>query len=300
MSGTAWQAARSRLALGTVQFGLAYGVANRSGQVPADEVGRILAAAQAAGLDTLDTAMDYGDSEACLGKQGVTAFQVVTKLSALPDDVADVQAWMQGKVQASLQRLQVASLHGLLLHRPHQLWGAQGPALMAALQSLKSSGLVRKIGVSIYGPEELDAVWAVCRPDLVQAPFSLIDRRLHASGWLDRLHQAGVEVHVRSAFLQGLLLMSRNDLPEKFGKGWPQVWNAWHAWLSAHPDVSSAEACLGFVQGFPQVDRVVVGVDSLMQFEQLVAASSAKLASDWPEMGSDDVSLVNPAKWNQP
>jgi aryl-alcohol dehydrogenase-like predicted oxidoreductase len=300
MSGSALQPTRSRLALGTVQFGLAYGVANRSGQVPSDEVMRILAAAQSAGLDTLDTAMDYGGSEAGLGNQGVTAFRVVTKLSALPDDVEDVQAWVQDKVQASLQRLQVTNVHGLLLHRPHQLWGAQGPALVAALQSLKARGLVHKIGVSIYGPEELDALWTVCPPDLVQAPFSLIDRRLHASGWLDRLYQAGVEVHVRSAFLQGLLLMSRYDLPEKFGLGWPNIWNAWHAWLAAHPDVSAAEACLGFVQGFPQVDRVVVGVDSLIQFKHLVAASSANLACDWPEMGSDDVSLVNPAKWNQP
>lgn len=288
----------SRLALGAVQFGMSYGVANQSGQVPADEVGRILVRARAHGVDTLDTAMGYGCSEACLGEQGVAAFKVVTKLSALPDDVRDVQAWVDANVAASLERLGVVSLYGLLLHRPVQLTGPRGVELAQALLQQKTRGLVSKIGVSIYTPSELEAACKACLIELVQAPFSLVDRRFYTSGWMDRLHAMGVEIHVRSVFLQGLLLMPRMTIPEKFSRTWPAVWDAWHGWLAAHPDVTAAQACLGFVQGYPQIDRIVMGVDSLTQFDQLITAASAGLSIEAPALGSDDEVLVNPSKWN--
>ncbi len=293
-------AAGGRLALGTAQFGMAYGVANQSGQVAAEEVGRILALARDHGVDTLDTAMDYGNSEASLGAQGVAGFKVVTKLSAMPDDVADVGAWVQGKVADSLQRLQVSAVHGLLLHRPHQLHGPRGPELARALLGLKERGLVRKIGASIYSPDELGSVCDACPIDLVQAPFSLIDRRLHTSGWMDKLQEAGVEIHVRSAFLQGLLLMPRSAIPDKFNRSWASVWDAWHVWQGDHPGCSAAQACIGFVQSFPQVDRIVVGVDGLAQFAQLIAAASSSVspATAWPVISVADEALVNPSKWS--
>ncbi|CAH0354123.1 aldo/keto reductase [Aquabacterium sp. CECT 9606] len=284
------------IALGTAQFGMNYGIANQSGQVSLDEVGRILALAREQGIDTLDTAMDYGDSEACLGECGVSDFRIVTKLSALPDEVTDVDEWVQGKVRACLRRLRVPSVRSLLLHRPHQLSGPRGPELARALQRLKAKGLVEKLGVSIYSPAELDSVFQACPVDLVQAPFSLVDRRLQTSGWLQKLHETGVEVHVRSAFLQGLLLMPRDGIPGKFSP-WAPTWDAWHAWLAAS-GCPAVQACLGFVRTFAQIDRIVVGVDSLDQFRQLAGAAHAAVPAKWPAIGVDDESLVNPSKWN--
>jgi len=286
----------SIIGLGTAQFGMAYGVANQAGKVAPDDVRRILALARDRGIDTVDTAMDYGDSESCLGESGVADFRIVTKLSALPDEVVDVERWVRGKVQASLQRLGVQSIQGLLLHRPHQLSGPKGPALARALQGLKDDGQVAKIGVSIYSPSELDSVCQACPIDLVQAPFSVLDRRLHTSGWLQKLHDAGVEVHVRSVFLQGLLLMPRGGIPDKF-KPWAPVWDAWHDWLQASA-CPAVLACIGFARSFPQIQRIVVGVDSLDQFDQLVTAATAPCLVDFPAIGVDDESLVNPSKWS--
>lgn len=287
----------SRLALGTAQFGMNYGVANRSGQVSSDEVASILKLARKRGVDTLDTAMDYGSSELALGANQVSDFSVITKLSALPDDVADVDGWVQTKMAASLARLRLDCVDGLLLHRPHQLLGAHGQSLSDALQRLKSEGLVKKIGVSIYSPDELDTVLQACPIDLVQAPFNLVDRRLHASGWMDKLHQSGIEIHVRSAFLQGVLLMPPSSIPEKFAR-WSATWGKWHDWLRA-TGASAVNACLGFTLSFPQISRVVVGVDSAMQFEQLLEAAQAPAVATWPSIGLDDEMLVNPAKWNE-
>ena len=110
-----------KLALGTVQFGLNYGIANLAGQVGLTEAQAILSHARKCGLDTLDTAVNYGDSEQRLGEIGVTDWQVISKLPALPEQCDDVATSVRNQVQASLERLRNTKLQGLLLHRPEQL-----------------------------------------------------------------------------------------------------------------------------------------------------------------------------------
>lgn len=286
-----------KLALGTVQFGLPYGIANQTGQVSRDAARQILAYALDSGIDTLDTAISYGESEACLGEAGTKGFKLVTKLPTLPEGVADVGRWVNDQVQASLRRLQVGGIYSLLLHRSQQLAGSQGDALSNALQRLKDEGVVRKIGVSIYSPDELERTIRACPIDLVQAPFNLLDRRLHTSGWLARLHESGVEIHARSAFLQGLLLMPKSRISPAF-KPWDTLWNRWHKWLEDNP-TSAVEACLQFPSSFAEIDRVVVGVDSKAQLEELVLAAETPRPDFLPDLACDDERLINPANWNQ-
>lgn len=285
----------TRLALGTVQFGLPYGIANQSGQVGREQAQSMVKLAAANGIDTLDTAIAYGESETRLGELGIRNFKTITKLPALPDELADVAGWVERQVQTSMARLGTPALYGLLLHRSEQLLGPQGKALYQSLQELRGSGLVQKIGISIYSPRELDAICPVFPLDLVQAPFNLIDRRLQVSGWLQRLKVAGVEVHTRSAFLQGLLLMPKGERPSKFA-AWSGLWASWHQWL-VDRDVAPAHACLAFALAHPEIDRVVVGADSSAQLQQLIDAASAPLLSDFPSISCDDESLINPSKW---
>ena len=285
-----------RLALGTVQFGLAYGVSNAGGQVAADEVAAILSAARAVGIDTLDTAIAYGDSEAVLGQLGIRDWRVVSKLPALPTPAEDVACWVHAQFAASLQRLGVGYVEGLLLHRPDQLKGPGGDALWAALRGLREQGLVRRIGVSIYSHEELPELTAGRRFDLVQAPLNILDRSLVDSGWVQRLKEHGTELHVRSAFLQGLLLMGP-DRPARFAR-WQPIWQQWDDWLEQH-GLSPLQASLRYCLSLPQVDRVVVGVESAAQLREIVDAAKGELPPppDWSM--PVDAMLVNPAKWNQ-
>ena len=203
-----------RLALGTVQFGLDYGIANAAGQVAPEEVARILTLAQQLGIDTLDTAINYGHSESVLGQCGISPWQVVTKLPALPDGALDVAEWAHSHMRQSLARLGVVKVHAVLLHKPQDLLGKNGDALLKALQDIKLQGHAAKTGISVYSPEELECFYALHHFDLVQAPFSILDQRLLVSGWLTKLHDMGVEVHTRSAFLQGLLLMRPSQRPQ--------------------------------------------------------------------------------------
>lgn len=286
-----------KLALGTVQFGMPYGIANLAGKVPVAEVKEMLKFSLANFIDTLDTAIAYGDSETCLGEVGTYDFKLVTKLPPLPDGCADVSTWVQQHLNASLSRLGVTTIYGLLLHRSGQLLGSYGNTLYNALQAVKDNGQVEKVGVSIYSPAELTALKPHYGFDLVQAPFNLVDRRLSSTGWLRRLKDESVEVHTRSAFLQGLLLMSQIDRPVKFSP-WESLWQRWHRWLAEH-DVSAVQACLGFPLSFPEIDRVIVGADDLNQLAQIVGAANSHLIGDLPDLQCDDENLINPSNWSK-
>lgn len=287
-----------RLALGTVQFGLPYGIANQAGQVSRDEATAILDHAWAMGFDTLDTAIAYGESEQRLGEIGVGQWQIISKLPAIPEPCTDVTAWVRESVLGSLERLRIPKLHGLLLHRAQQLLGPQGDALYRALIALKDQGMVEKIGVSIYGPDELDALWPRFQFDMVQAPFNIIDRRLAASGWLTRLHQAGTEVHTRSVFLQGLLLMEATKRPATFNR-WHPLWQQWHRWLEDQA-LTPLQACLNFTLSQPEIDRVVVGVDSLKQLQGILGSVEVPAVKPPAALMSEDLDLINPSRWKAP
>lgn len=287
----------NKLALGTVQFGLAYGIANPYGKVASKEVTKILQCAKSYGLDTLDTAVEYGESETLLGSLGIHSWKVVTKLPVLSNGHSDINKWVQQETLQSMARLGVSQLHGLLLHRPGQLLESFGGELYEALQAVKAQGLVNKIGVSVYGPEELDRLLDRYPVDLVQTPLNILDRRLLESGWAKRLHAAGVEVHTRSTFLQGLLLMPSHQRPAKFSY-WSGIWSEWHRWL-AETGLSPLQACLRYANGLPDIDRVVVGVDSVVQLDEIINAANGTLSSLPAFEPLQDKRLINPVSWSQ-
>lgn len=284
-----------KLGIGTVQFGLRYGVANSTGQAPPAEAARILARAARAGVTALDTAIAYGNSEEVLGAIGVSGWEIVTKLPPLPDGIEDCKGWVHDEALGSLRRLKVSRLDGLLLHRPADLLGVHGPAYRDALADLQRNGSVRDVGVSIYRPDELEALWPVFRPQLVQAPLSVIDRRLETSGWLSRLAGEGVRVHTRSAFLQGLLLMPAEKLPAYF-QPWAGLLDGWLQWC-AQAHATPLAAALQFCLQQPHVERVVTGVDSLDQLEDILAAARVPVPLPPAALACEDGALIEPPQW---
>lgn len=285
----------SRLVLGTVQFGLPYGISNQAGQVTRSVAEDMLQNAAAHGIEMIDTAIAYGDSETCLGELGTKGFKLITKLPAFPDDCEDICAWVSLQLAESLTRLRVNGVYGLLLHRPEQLLGRHGDILYQALQELKDVGYVKKIGVSINASSELDALTSKYVFDLVQAPFNLVDRRLHSSGWLKRLKQKGVEIHTRSAFLQGLLLMPPASIPSQFAS-WNELWRRWLQWLETH-DISAVKACIAYPLSFTEIDRVVVGAVSSSQLVQIISAENTAFPCDFPDLMCEEENLINPLNW---
>ena len=284
-----------RIALGTVQFGMAYGIANADGQVPPGEVAQIIATAREGGIDTLDTAILYGSSESVLGTVGTNGFRIVSKLPALPEACDDVADWVRGEARSCLERLRADRLAGLLLHRPADLLGRRGRALYQALAALKDDGLVEKIGYSVQTPEDLDELFERFAPDLVQVPCNVFDRRMQTSGWLGRLAGEGVEVHARSAFLQGLLLLPPGGIPAKFAP-WADLFARWHGWCEERK-MSRLDAALGHALSVDGIDRVVVGVDSHAQLQEILTSSrkAGRLVAN--DIQAEAGILINPSQW---
>jgi aryl-alcohol dehydrogenase-like predicted oxidoreductase len=160
----------------------------------------------------------------------------------------------------------------------------------------KNAGLVSKIGISAYAPEDIDEISSRFRLDIVQAPLSIVDRRLITSGCLERMHEAGIEFHARSVFLQGLLLMDRLKLPDSF-EHWGGLWSAWHGWLQ-ETRLTPLQACIRFVAQQRGVNRFVVGVDSCTQLEQILAAMAPAPSLAFPAaLVCQDPLLINPSNW---
>lgn len=283
------------LVLGTAQFGNNYGIANRSGKIARGEALRMLEIARSHGVETLDTAIAYGDAESRLGELGVKDFKIVTKVPALPSYVSDPHMWLVDMVKDSLTRLRVPRLHGLLLHHAPDLAGGASVRLIQALCRIRDSGFVEHIGASIYAPSDHEVIDINAKLTLVQAPMNILDRRMFESGLLDHLKSTGVEVYLRSAFLQGLLLIDPTELPYKFEKWRPKL-KLWHDWCLVK-SIKPLEACLAHIKSAAPFAKIVVGCDNARQFEEIVKAAQKPAICVPAELGSTDPQLINPSLW---
>jgi aryl-alcohol dehydrogenase-like predicted oxidoreductase len=283
------------LALGTAQFGMSYGISNKTGKVSDNNAFAILEMAERLDIDTIDTAIGYGDSEACLGQYGVSTFKVITKLHSVPDEIKDVNNWVKDNLQRSLERLKIEKLHGLLLHEPDFLCTARGEELWLAIQNLKSQGLIQKIGISIYSPKTLDALNDSFSFDIIQAPLNILDCRLLTSGWLDKLYKDDIEVHARSAFLQGLLLFNTSDRPDKFNS-WKSIFESWDKWL-AENKIDPVHACIAFLASQSGIKKIIVGVENSDQLESINSYLHSPVFESFPSLSTDDENLINPSRW---
>ena len=290
-----------KIGLGTAQFGLDYGISNRSGQVDEGEIREIIAVAERAGVRVVDTAAAYGDAQGRLGRALAPdhEFRIVTKLPRLPEELATAatNAWIRDAFAASLGRLRATAVYGLLAHHVGDLLGPRGPQVWSVLESLRSDGLVEKIGASIYTAHDLDSLLERYPLQLVQVPLNVFDQRLVESGHLARLKTAGIEVHARSIFLQGLLLMDTDAL----GDGYFDPTRApLAAFRSAASDAGCTplQAAVCFAMSVDEVDAAVVGVTDAAQFAEIIAAATPTLARDWfRPFALDDERILDPSRW---
>ena len=275
----------SKIVLGTVQFGLQYGV-NSAGRPNEDAVKGILKEAANGGIITLDTSSAYGNSEEILGKC-ITSDENFRIVSKYPKGDTPVGEMFNG----SLERLKVNQLYGYLLHT-FEIY-KNNPKIWDEFIVLKESGRVQKIGFSLYTPEELQFILDHNSPfDLIQVPFNIFDKKFLP--YMKELHEKGVEIHVRSTFLQGLFFMDRNALPMKLlpiKKYLIQLDD-----FSKTSGLSISEIALNYNLQNPYIDGVLIGVDNVEQLKMNLAS-----VKDTPiDIGIEvkEHELLNPVNWN--
>ncbi len=292
----------AKLALGTVQFGLPYGMLRPATRVADSEVAAILGRAWEAGVDLLDTAAAYGDAERVIGalRAPREKFSIVSKtlpLNLSRIDCKDIDRVM-ARVRESLRLLQIDRLDGLLVHSVNDLTVPGGDDLLASLLKLKSEGTVRQLGISIYDPDALRALLHLPL-DLVQLPCNVFDQRFGQAGLIDELATHGIEVHARSVYLQGLLLKDLAHIPPHLAAASPDVARFREA--AAEAELSPAAAALAYVIRLGGVARVIVGVDSLAMLEANLAAYSDAVAfnreMNFSALQVSAPEIIDPRRW---
>ena len=284
----------NRIVLGGAQLGLPYGILNGGETLSREEVARILNTAVDHGVDLIDTAIAYGQSESMIGETSQNRFNIISKLPPLPVDISNVSEWVHSQVQGSLSRLKCTSLDTLLLHRPQDLTGAQGAELYAAIGSLMAEKMIHRFGVSIYSPDDLEGIIGTFDIHVVQAPLNVFDRRI--LGVTDQLSALNIEVHARSVFLQGVLIASPKDRPQRF-ESWSEHFALFDEWVRSS-GVSAMACCLGFALQQPGIAKLVIGATSAESLDEIMTSIPNSVLEVPTHLQSSVEQLIDPRLWN--
>lgn len=283
-----------KLVLGTVQFGLNYGINNSNGQPSLENSFAILDMAGQLGIDELDTADAYGNSTAVIAeyiaKNPKYKFKIMSKF------VGDGQTSFKNAFEKSCTNLGVKSLEGYYFHRFSDFKEFHDYDFV---HELKAAGKLKKLAVSLYSSDELEFAVNSKEVDLIQLPFNVFDRSEKKTEYLKKAKADNKSIYVRSAFLQGLFYKDINSLPAKLLPLKPAL--AELQSLVKSYNVSMEELCLGFLAEQKFIDKIVVGVDSVAQLESnaksLEKILPPKLIRDVLNIQIDFPELLNPVNW---
>jgi aryl-alcohol dehydrogenase-like predicted oxidoreductase len=281
-----------KIALGTVQFGIPYGINNIKGIPDRNEIKNIFRLAHDSGISILDTAPAYGDAEVKIGELSNSKFKVVTKFSYANNEIE-----LRSQLSKSLQDLGTSNVYGYLAHNADNL--LKVPELWRVLCEARDERLIKKIGYSLYNPDQLDMLLSNGHiPDLVQIPYSLLDRKFETA--LSILKNLGAEIHVRSVFLQGLYFKNPNELTVKLAPLKSQLVDL-HKLCKMH-SLSIGALALNFVVQNLNVDQVVIGVEKESQLKQNLEMiqtleNQKGLMEEVGKLVVSNKNLLNPANW---
>jgi aryl-alcohol dehydrogenase-like predicted oxidoreductase len=299
---------KSKLVLGTVQLGLTYGLANSTGKPVQEDAWGILDEALVQGIDIFDTAYAYGNSEDVIGdwikaRGKSDEVRIISKmkphvLNDYPDGTKAIDV-VRFEIEKSLRRLCVDVLDGYLFHSSYYIYLNH---LIEGLQKAKAEGLTRHIGVSTY--DEAEALQALeCGIDYIQVPYNVFDQRLDKTDFFKTAREKGVTVFARSPFLQGLTLMTSDQIPPHLAYARPHV-EKFRSIITAH-GVGALEASLQFALQKAEADYIVVGVETVKQLKDLCVFETKPRTDDivTTELRSAfmnmDRTIVNPSLWSK-
>jgi aryl-alcohol dehydrogenase-like predicted oxidoreductase len=293
-----------KLGIGTAQFGLDYGISNTSGQTSLKEVQSILRTATENGVDVLDTASFYGDSESVIGRclPEQNRFRIITKTPPFKKNrySADDGNIIKKAFCESLKKLRLSSVAGLLIHHADNVLAEGGEFLYGVMHELKSKGLVEKIGFSVCTKEQINQLLDLYDFELIQVPVNVLDQRFIKGGELKKLRNNGIEVHARSIFLQGLLLMEPDNLHSFFDPIKPVI-NKYKDFIISR-GLTPVEGAINFVTSVPEIDYLIVGVNTAEQLKANLDGFKSTLKNrmtleSFSMFSLEDSRYIDPSLW---
>jgi aryl-alcohol dehydrogenase-like predicted oxidoreductase len=298
MNFTMDESINAKISLGTAQWGLNYGVSNSRGKVPESEIRKILRYAWINNISNIDTSPAYGNIEKELGMYAETRhFNYTSKLpkcsTTLIDDCYLKQ--VNSGLERTLEDLGVNELSTYLIHSADDLFLEGSNRLVEALLRFKQQGIVRKIGISVYSPEQLNSILGLFCPDTVQIPLNLLDQRFIHSGMIQLMKDKEIEIQARSVFLQGLLLMDQQARPSYFDAISSNLEKLEAICFEQHR--SKVSLAFSFVATLAYIDQVVIGIESLKQLIDVIESYGQLGEVNTDSLWLDNEKYIDPRNW---
>lgn len=303
----------SKLSLGTAQLGGHYGIANKTGMPTREESIKIIDYAIRHGIDSLDTAAGYGDSEILIGEYiNCQKLKGSGKIPSLITKIPSMRLrnlltfeeryqFLEKTILGSLNRLNLPQIDICLLHDPLDMEAYKGE-IVHHLINLQKRNLINKIGVSVYHPKEVEAVLEWGCFDVIQVPINIFDQRLLEMELLKKLYEANVAIYGRSIYLQGLLLMSPNELPENLKEAKAALEKLDK--LARKVGLSVIEIALLYIRGIPEITKIIIGCETMNQLKQNLQIINGpplteSMVNEIKEIYQDfPPKLIDPRKWS--
>lgn len=266
----------SRIVIGTVRFSGLYGINNNKKILRAVDVQKILNFASKKKIKYLDTAIDYKKTNNILSNLNLKNFNITSKL---PGGKRFKQKYncfnIRKLVIDHLKKLKVKKLHTLYLHQPDDILKKDGINIIHSLQKLKKEKKIKKIGYSIYSTKQLKRLLNIFKPDIIQCPLNIFDRRFLKRNFLNKLQNLNIEIHIRSIFFQGGLISDYKNLKKKLL--FPQsAYDKWVKWLKKK-EINKVRGALSILYKLDKKVKIVIGVESIDQLSQIVKEINKKI-----------------------
>ena len=286
---------KNKIILGSANFDQRYGI--KKNFIKKSEIKKLFDLALKNKIKTIDTSPLYNKSEKIIGLLNNNRFKIISKIPKPPKNIKreNIKKWLKQNVMISLKNLKIKKFECLLLHNANSLLCKNGDEIYKGIRNMKINGFTSKIGVSIYDFNVLDKILKKFKFNLIQVPFNILDQRLVEKGWLKKLKKRKIEVHARSIFLQGILLLKHNQLPKKLIKLSKKLM-VWENWLKKNK-FSSLQVCLSFVLNQRQLDGIVVGYNNTNQLNQILKLKQIKNNFSLPNLNIKDKKLIDPREW---
>jgi len=282
-----------KLALGGVQFGKNYGLVGGK-KIKNYEFKKIEKLILRSGIKFIDTGISYGRSEEIIGNYSFNKLNIITKIK-LPKKNINVDKWVEKKMRASLKKLKVNKIYGVLIHDYKDLFGIRGKKFLRYLYHLKNKKIIQKIGVSVYTPNDLKKIWSFWKPEIVQVPLNVLDQRFLKSRWMQTLKKFKILIFVRSCFLQGLLLTDYKS--NKRFKKFHKILDKFSDWCKLN-HISRIQACVDFIKTKKNIDYLVVGFNNYSQFKEILESYKNKKICKIPNIFiTNKLNLIDPRRW---
>jgi len=284
-----------KICIGSANFGSFYGYKNS--KIKKKEISKIFKYLKQKKINYIDTAINYRNSEKIIGKYNKN-FQIITKIPDVPKSEKNPKKWIEKKILKSLKNLKSKKLYGVLFHHPPYKYTRKNFLLIIKyLEYLRRKKIIKKIGISVYSIDQIKRSFSIYQFQIVQFQMSVLDQKIYKSKLIKTLKKNNVEIHVRSIFLQGMLLSEIKNIPEKFNFLKKKI-KFFENWVE-RKKITRLEACLRFAIYSDFVDKIIIGTNNYLQLKETISViqkikNKIYLPNELKELKS---SILNPTNW---